>query len=69
MLFDSIHERLERIEGKIDDHAKTTNGHPRRRYKGLTTTEWLIAILLAAVVGADLVIDVVSGLLPTLGGG
>ena len=51
-------DQLNRIERKIDDHAKATNGHPQRTIKGLTLTQWLIAILISALVGADLVVDV-----------
>ena len=61
MSFFGTSRQLDRIERKLDEHIARHNGHPTRTYKGLSFYQWLIAILIASVVGADLIVDILSG--------
>ena len=58
MLLGNIRGQLDRIERKLDAHESKHNGHPQKTIKGLTLTQWLITVLVASLVGADLVVDV-----------
>ena len=69
-------DRFERVEGKLDElatqqehHEQEQNGHKPRTFKGLSFTQWIVVFLLTALVGADLVVDVMSRVAPVVGGG
>ena len=55
-----ILRHLRQIEAKIDRHAETSNGHPAHSFKGIPVYWWAIIFLIAGIVGADLIIDVLT---------
>ena len=59
--------QLDRIERAIADlarrqaeHEARQNGHQRHTFRGIPLVYWLVGLLLAGVLGSDLIIDTLT---------